>query len=110
LQVEALGEDIILIGNFNKNVYTGPLAAFLAKDELHLSKMCYRTTGEVPPPTHTCGRIPIDTVFGTVGLSCTTAALQPGQVGVGDHRVFLADIAFETILGDVFQQVILIPN
>jgi hypothetical protein len=50
----------------------------------------------------TCGRVPIDATFGTAGLSCTAAALLPGQVGVGDHWVFLVDIASEATLGNVF--------
>ncbi len=90
---KASGDKIILMGNFNKNVYMGLLAASLAKDELRLSKMCYRTTRVMLPPTHTPGRIPIDAVFGTAGVSCTAAALLPRQVGVGNHWVFLVDIA-----------------
>jgi hypothetical protein len=35
---KALGAEIILMVNFNKNVYMGVLAASLAKDELCLSK------------------------------------------------------------------------
>jgi hypothetical protein len=72
----------------------GEFAASLAKDELRLSKMCYRTTGVMlPPPIHTHGHVPIDVAFGNAGVSCTAAALLPGQVGVGDHQVFLVDIA-----------------
>ncbi len=82
------------MGDFNENVYTGVLAASLAKDELCLSKMCYRTTRVMlPPPTHTCRRVPIDAAFGNAGVSYTATALLPGQVGVGDHWVFLVDIA-----------------
>ncbi len=58
------------------------------------------------PPTHTRGSVPIDAAFGTAGVSCSAAAFLPGWVGVGDHRVFLVDIALETILGNVFLQVI----
>jgi hypothetical protein len=98
------------MSNFDKNVYTGVLAASLAKDELCLSKMCYRTTVVMLPPTHTCGRVPIDAAFGTAGVSCTAAALLPGQVRVGDHWVFLVDIALETILSNVFPRVIPIAS
>jgi hypothetical protein len=99
---KALGDEIILMGNFNENVYTGPLTVSLAEDKGRLSKMCYGTTREMLPPTHTHGRILIDTAFGTAGLSCTATAILPGWVGVGNHRVFLVDITSELILGDVF--------
>ncbi len=99
-----MGDKILLMSGFNKNVYTGPLVTSLAKNKLCLSKMCYRTSGAMLPPTHMRSCTPIDAIFGTAGLSCTTTALLPGQVGVGNHRVFLVDIASETILGNVFPQ------
>ncbi len=99
-----------MLGDFNENVYTGPLAASLSSDNLRLSKMCFRTTGAVLPPTHMRGWVPIDAVFGTSSLVSTSVALSPIQEGVGDHRVFLLDIASETILGDVFPRVIPIAS
>jgi hypothetical protein len=107
---KASGDEIILMGNFNENIYTGVLAASLAKDELHLSKMCYRTTGVMLLPTHTPGRVLIDAAFGTAGVSCTATALLPKWVGVGNQQVFIVDIASETILGNVFQRVSLIAS
>jgi hypothetical protein len=50
--------------------------------------------------------MPINAVYSTSGLTSMAAALLPSRVGVGDHCVFLLDIALETILGDVFPQVI----
>jgi hypothetical protein len=107
---KAAGVEILLLGNFNKNVYTGPLALALASESLCLSKLCYRSTGTMLPPTHTCGSTPIDAAYCTSGILYTAVTLLPSQVGVGDHRVFLLDISLETILEDVFPCVISIAS
>ncbi len=104
------GDKILLLSNFNENVYTGPLVATLSSNNLCLSKMCFRTTGAVLPPTHMHGWVPINAVFGTSSLVSTSVALLPIQEGVGNHRVFFLNIASETILGDVFPQVIPITS
>jgi hypothetical protein len=107
---KAAGDKILLLGDFNEKVYIRPLVASLSSDDLCLSELCFRTTRAVLPPTHMRSRVPIDAVFGTFGLMSTSVALLPVQEGVGDHRVFLIDIALETILGDVFLRVILIAS
>ncbi len=104
------GNKILLLGNLNENVYTGPLVASLSSDDLHLSKMCFRTTGAVLPPTQMRGRIPINTVFGTSGLVSTSVAVLHIQEEVGNHRLFLLDIALENFLGDLFLWVIPIAS
>jgi hypothetical protein len=43
---KAAGDKILLMGDFNKNIYSGPIALALLEDELWLSKICRRTTGE----------------------------------------------------------------
>ncbi len=37
--------DIILLGNFNKNVYTGRLAQYLFEYNLNFTEMCRQHTG-----------------------------------------------------------------
>ncbi len=66
---------ILLMGDLNTKVYSGPIALALSEDQLRLSKICHRTTGETLPSTHAHGRTPIDVMFGTVGLVCTAASL-----------------------------------
>ena len=70
-----------------------------------MTEICYWTTGELLPPTHSRGSTPIDAVFGTAGLECSAASLLPFNVGVGNHRVFIVDITLESILGNVFLRV-----
>jgi hypothetical protein len=60
---KAAGDKILLIGDFDENVYSRPIAILLSEDELWLSKICRRTTRETLPPTHAHNRIPIDTVL-----------------------------------------------
>ncbi len=63
-------------------------------------------TGKLLPVTHLRGRIPIDGVFCTSGVECSAATLLPSRVGVGDHKVFLLDLASKSVLGDIFPSVI----
>jgi hypothetical protein len=70
-----------------------------------MSELCYHTTGTPLPPTHNRGSVPINAIYGTVGLVCSAVALLPDRMGVGDHRVFIMDIELDSILGDVFPHV-----
>ena len=100
------GNEIILFGDFNEDVYHGPLSTLLATDDLRMREVCHKVTGEPLPATHLRGRLPIDGVFCTAGAECTAATLLPPRAGVGDHRVFLLDFASETIIGDIFPRVV----
>jgi hypothetical protein len=103
---KASGDEILMMGDFNENVYSGAISTALAGEDLCMTEICYRTTGKHLPPTHRRGSTPIDAVFGTAGLVCSAASLLPCNKGVGDHRVFIVDITSESILGDVFPRVI----
>lgn len=100
------GDEIILMGDFNENVYEGDLARNLLHDDIRMSELCQHTTGSRLPNTHIRGSVPIDAVFATAVISCTAVTLLPHRMGVGDHRVFLLDIESDTLLGDVFPRVI----
>jgi hypothetical protein len=103
---KASGNEILLIGDFNENVYSGVFATALAGDDLCMSELCYRTTGTLLPPTHNRGSVPINAIYGTVGLVCSAVAILPDRMGVGDHKVFIMDIESDCILGDVFPHVL----
>ena len=105
-QWKADGEEIILLGDFNQNVYTGKLAKLLSEDGIRMHEICIRITGVPLPPTHIRGSIPIDAVFCTMGIDGVAAALLPSRTGVGDHRVFIVDVTSSSVLGDVFPRVI----
>ncbi len=105
-QWKAVGNKILLIGDFNKNVYTGTLAEALLRDNFRMLEVCQRTTGLSLPPTHNRGVVAIDTFFGTSGIKSAAAALLPSCVRVGDHRVFVVDLTSESIMGDDLPRVI----
>jgi hypothetical protein len=102
---KAAGDEKLLLGDFNEDVYTGRLSLALSNGDLRMTEVCPQTTGVPLPPTHQ-GVVPIDAAFGTAGLLCTLVGLLPSQVGVGNHRVFLIDLFLDSVMEDVFPRVI----
>jgi hypothetical protein len=78
----------------------------LASEPLCLRELFKQTTGQFLPPTHNLGIIPIDAIFGTVGVESTAATLLPFGAGVEDHQVFLIDLSFQSLIGDAFPSVL----
>ncbi len=89
---KASGDEILLIGDFNENVYSGVLATALAGDDICMAELCNHTTGIPLPPIHNRGRVPTDAIYGTAGLVCSTVTLLPDRTGVGDHKIFIMNI------------------
>ena len=100
------GEEIILLGYFNKNVYTGRIAQRLAQDDLNMSEQCRKITGKPIPPTYVRGSRPIDAVFATSGIVCRNASILAKYGGVGDHRCFILDFSSVSMLGSVFPRIV----
>jgi hypothetical protein len=103
---KAAGDEILLLGDFNEDVYTGRMASALSSKFLRMKEVCHWMTGIPLPPTHNRGTVPINAVFGTAGLMVTSVSLLPSRAGVGNHRVFLIDVSSNSIMGDVFSRVI----
>ena len=82
------GDEIILMGDFNENIYEGNLAQSLLQEDIRMSELCQHTTGSRLPNTHIRGSVTIDAIFATAGISCTAVTLLPHRMGVGDHRLF----------------------
>jgi hypothetical protein len=55
--------DIILLGDFNENVYSGQIAKRLVLPDLMLSKQRLQCTGMHVPPTFRYGNVPIDAIL-----------------------------------------------
>jgi hypothetical protein len=96
------GNEIVLLGDFNANAYTGNLARSLSGDDLRMHKLCQCITGLPLPHTHICGSVLIDAVFCTTGIDGVAVALLPSHIGVGDHRVFMVNVTSASMLGDLF--------
>ena len=98
--------EIILCGQFNKNIYTGRLANRLACEDLRMSEQVLKTKGRKLPPTHVLGSRPIDAVFATSGVVCKNAFILQKYGGVGDHRCFILDFCTVSMLGSAFPRVV----
>jgi hypothetical protein len=78
--------DIILLGDFNENVYTGRIAKCLVQADLNFSEQCLGCTGTHIPPTFRDGVMPINAVYATAGIECVNAYILPHKEGIGVHR------------------------
>jgi len=76
------GDKIVIMGEFNEDVYNGVLSVHISSESLQLHKLCLRTTGQPLPQTHNCGRLPINAIFGTVGVDSTAVTLLLFGAGV----------------------------
>jgi hypothetical protein len=100
------GDKIILLGDFNENVYTGDIATALSQDEFWMYKLCQQITGIPLPHTHYWGTIPIDCIYSAAGIDGVAVALLPSWIGMGDHRVFIVDVMSLSMMGDIFLHVL----
>jgi endonuclease/exonuclease/phosphatase (EEP) superfamily protein YafD len=98
--------DIILLGDFNENVYTGRIAKRLEQADLNFSKQCLGCTGKHIPPTFRDGIMPIDAVYATAGIECVNAYILPHKGGIGDHRCFIIDFSSSSVIGTRFQNIV----
>jgi hypothetical protein len=105
---KAIDNDIVLLDDFNKSIYTGRLATRLAADDLHFMELCRKHTGTPIPPTHQKGSAPIDGIFATLGITCVNVFILPqyGGGGVGDHRCFIIDLTSESMIGTSFPNIV----
>ena len=98
--------EIILVGDFNEDVYAGRLARCLAEADINMKEQCRQVTGQKLPGTHVRGTKPIDGIYATTGVVCLNAKLLQKYRGVGDHRCFIVDFSSSSVIGDVFPRVV----
>ena len=89
--------DIILLVDFNENIYTGQIEKHLVLPDLMLSKLCLQCTGMQVPPTFRDGIVQIDAIFTTARIKCVNAYILPHKGGVGDHRCFILDFTSSSV-------------
>jgi hypothetical protein len=98
--------DIILLGDFNENVYTGRIAKRLVQADLNFSEQFLGCTGTHIPPTFRDGVMPIDAVYATAGIECVNAYILPHNGGIGDHRCFIINFSSSSVIGTRFQNIV----
>ncbi len=103
---KATNSDIILLGDFNKNVYTGCIAKQLAQPDLNFNEQCHQCTRVYIPPTFREGTIPIDTIYATAGIECINAYILPHKGGVDNHRCFIVNFSSTSVIGSKFPNIV----
>ncbi len=103
---KSINNNIVLLGNFNENVYTGRLAARLSADDLNFVELCQKHTGILIPLTHRKGSAPIDGIFATPGITCVNAFILPQYGGVSNHRCFIINLTSESLIGTSFPNIV----
>jgi hypothetical protein len=98
--------DIILLGDFNKNVYTGRIAKRIVQADLNFSEQCLGCTGLHIPPTFRDRSMPIDAVYATAGIECVNAYILPHKGGIGDHRCFIINFSSPSVIRTRFQNIV----
>ncbi len=98
--------DIVLLGDFNENVYSGCFSKCLLQQDLMLSEQCLQCTGIHIPPTFRDGTIPISAIFATARIECVNSYILPHIGGVGDHRCFIVDFTSSSIIGTKFPNIV----
>ena len=95
------GEDIILAGDFNDNIYTSSLAQSLGHRDIGLVEQYHRLYDEPAPFSHNTGSTPIMGVYATAGVEVTAAYLSRHHAKgvVGDHRLHVFDFSTKSITG-----------
>ncbi len=94
---------IILLGDFNENVYTGQIPKPIVQADLNFSKQCLGCTGLHIPPTFRDGSMPINAVYATAGNECVNVYILPHKGGIGDHRCFIIDFSSPSVIVTRFQ-------
>jgi len=85
------GYDIILVGDFNENVYSGRIAKRLGEPDLNMEEQCLKCTRSPLPPSHISGTTPVCAVYATAGIEVVNVFVLEHHGGVGDHRLIVAD-------------------
>ena len=97
-------DEIILMGDFNDNIYTSLFARTLKEEDIELNEQFHKTHLEKAPASHFTGSKPIIGIFATPGIDCHQSAFiskykTAGGQGVGDHRLHIFDFSTLSILG-----------
>jgi hypothetical protein len=98
--------NIVLLGDFNENVYSGHISKRLSQPDLMLSEQCLQCTGIHIHPTFRDGTIPTNAIYATAGIECVNAYILPYTGGVGNHRWFIVNFTLSSIVGTKFPNMV----
>ena len=92
-------DEVILMGDFNQDIYRGSLGKHLRSDDIGMTEQFKKLFDEDAPFSHATGQTPICGVFATCGIECVAAFISQHGSGVGDHRLNVFDFSAESLLG-----------
>ena len=97
----ANGEEILLMGDFNQDIYDSTLAEQLTSEDIGLEEQFQKLHGTRAPFSHMMGKKPIMAVYATSGITVISYFLSKHHAmgSVGDHRLHVLDVCSKTITG-----------
>ena len=102
--------EIVLVGDFNEDVYRGKLAKRLAEEDINMDELVLRATGMEIPATHDRGSRALCAAFATKGVECKAAEVLKRHRGVGDHLIILLDLHTKSLVGSTCPRVVPPPG
>jgi hypothetical protein len=102
----AVGEEITLFIDVNKNIYTGPLAKALGGNTLQMEEQTLCLTGKEAPHSHCTGKVAIVGTYATPRIICTNSCLSPHGTEVGDNQFQLHNFDAHTVLGTDYSKIV----
>ena len=96
------GEDIILGGDFNDDIYNSPFAKALGGDDIQMREQYSLLFREDAPHSHVSGmKKPLMGAFALSGVRVMAAFMSKhhSPLGVGNHRLHIYDFKMTSILG-----------
>jgi hypothetical protein len=101
------GDKLIVCLDTNKHIYQKALGRSLTDiDGLSMKEVVGDFTGKAIGSTFFGGSKPIDGVWDTSDIMICNAAIMPAGFGIGDHRLFVIDMASKDIIGETPWKVI----
>jgi hypothetical protein len=105
----AVGDEIIVFIDVNKNVYSGSLVKAPREDGLLMEEQTLCSTGKEAPHKHCTGKEAIVGMYTTPGIICTNSYLSLHGAGVGNHWCQLHTFDAHTVLGTDYPKTVC-PN
>jgi len=94
------GDKLIVCLDANENIYRKSLGKALTDaDGLDMKEVVGNFTGRQISATYFRGQSPIDGIWSTSDVTITGACIMPAGFGIGDHRLFVIDIATDSLIG-----------
>ena len=101
------GDKLIVCLDTNEHIYRKALGRSLIEiDGLSMKEVAGDFTGKAIGSTFFGGLKPIDGVWATPDIMICNAAIMPAGFGIGDHRLFVIDMASKDIIDETPPKVI----